>query len=514
MDAQDNYSNWCYIVWTVCVSLTVHSASTGNILNRSGWGSARLCSAIGEVRSDCLVSVSNSTDGLRVTITCDEGAVGHRQNFTGSYLSPLSTNEVWVENLTSEDDASVVHYALFLPLEREVGVLELQYSSHTEQWTAGFTELEGIDKPCQILFTQIVKNALYSVCIYPKDGSMMLELYEIHLNTTSPQDSSVQLESFVDFEPFDVFTNVIYADRGRDGGYNFYVIRDNRVSSIAPIEHEQRTSSALHFGECVNLTCTSLYYIQPDNLLIHCQCCNQTGCTPYGIYYDTYEENGIQSMNGRLTYHCSDFKTKVTYHSSTRQFSVQYEDSEDNFEFELEGDGFQEALCSGNLSNVWFAYQDKTGHVFAIDLSSGTNNPTPQIVSDSSCLQGPNCRPISNVSDVLMIQGYDETSGQVFAKGIDLFENYSVLFEVIGPQPNFFTLLSVPANVLQPSNNKSSSYYSHIISPTLTPTPTQMMNTDDEASILVPVLVSCLAIIIIGAAVLTLAILSFLLWKR
>ena len=453
------------------------------------------------------MAISNNADGFGVKINCDGGLIEHRQNFTDSYLSPHNANDVLVENIEPVDNGSA-HYVLFLPLVREIGILELKYSSLTEQWVVKFIEMEGINKPCQILFIVRIVNAHYTVCIYPTDDSNKLEVHEIVFNKTAPQESYVN--TFVNnIGSFDDFTNAVYADRGGTDE-DLYIIRDNLISRINPLQHDQNPNEyQLSFDECEDLTCTSLYYIQPKHLLVHCLCCNQTG---HGIRYDTYQEDiPIITMIEGVPYNCPDFKTNVIFRPSTQQISIEHDDS--MTPLQLEGDGFREGLCSGNSSHVWFAYQDNTGHVFAADISN-SDNPTLHTVAERSCLQGPNCRPISNVSDLLIIQEFDDTTQQVFVKGINIYDDYSILFEVTSSQPNFFALVHVPS-IIVPLMTSSvmispTTYKPHTVitssilqsSPTTTEKPSQSSSNDMtiliSAVVVVPVIITA-SIILCGS---------------
>ena len=457
------------------------------------------------------MAISNNTDGFGVKINCDGGSIEHRQNFTDSYPSPHNANDVLVENIEPVDNGSV-HYVLFLPLVREIGILELKYSSLTEQWVVEFIELEGINKPCQILFIVRIVNAHYTVCIYPTDDSNKLEVHEIFFNKTAPQESYINTLNFVNnFGSFDDFTNVVYADRGSTDD-DLYIIRDNLISRINPLQHDQTPNEyQLSFDECVNLTCTSLYYIQPKHLLVHCLCCNQTGhCIRHGIRYDTYrEDSSIIRMIEGVPYNCPDFKTSVIFRPSTQQISIEHDDS--MTPLQLEGDGFREGLCSGNSSNVWFAYQDNTGHVFALDISN-SDNLTLHTVAERSCLQGPNCRPISNISDLLIIQEFDDTTQQVFVKGINIYDNYSILFEVTSSQPNFFALVHVPSIIVPLT--PSSTYKPHTAVTSLQPSSTTTEKPSHSSSndiLISAVVVAAVVIVIITAILISIIV---LLWRK
>ena len=383
------------------------------------------------------MAVRNVTDGIGMEIVCD-GVVVHRQNFSGPFLSPLNTNEIWVENLTTSDGTSV-RYALLLPLEREVGVLEVGYNRDTEEWATGFwpMEMEGVDGYCQTLFIRRLRNALYSVCIFQTGlVSSSLRLYEITLNTSYLGASSVTFESFATLDG-EKFTNVVYAQREPNDQY-FFTITDGNVAFIDPSDHE-RDLYPLDYTECSNVTFTSIQYV--SLLLVHLSCCTEDQtCSRQGIYYNTYRENPLQRDEG-LPYHCPDFETKVVIHELTKKIHVRGMNSYMNYD--LMGQGFQDGLCSGSSTNPWFAYQDSTGQIFVIDLSPLATH-MPHMVSENGCLQGPSCRPITNISDILVIQEFDQDSQLILAKGIRPHENYSVVFEIYSRQPNIFALGNIP----------------------------------------------------------------------
>lgn len=388
------------------------------------------------------MAVSNSTDGIEVKITCGRYPCVHEQNFPGTYLSSLNRNEIWVENLTdTEVNVTTVRYALILPLQSNVGVLELQYNSDTEQWDSDFSLLGGIDLPCHTHFFQKVLETLFSVCIYPLNATSHsnVKLHKILLNTTVLQDSTVKGQSY-DFPEGSDFTDVVYASLGPRSHDQFLLfIRDGFISNIQPLQHDTRNDHALldYFNNCNNFTCTFVHYVPETNLLIHCHCCINQSCTPYGTYYDIPQEEldiNYTPRPGVLPYPCPD-KTTVLVNETSHRFSIQGE------EYNLEGNGFRKGLCSGDSSAVWFAYQDDTGRVFATEISSGSG-PRFHMLSENGCLD-PNCSPITNVSDLLVIQ--QETSDGVIAKGIKPKYNYSVQYEVNTSQLIFFALVNYPS---------------------------------------------------------------------
>ena len=443
--------------------------------------------------SDCLVAVSNITDGIEVKISCELDLYAHRQNFTGSYLSPLNTNNIWVENLTTPEvnTTSVVRYALLLPLERNVGVLEVQYNSSTEQWTSSFSQLSGIGQPyaCQTLFIQKVSSTLYSVCIYPSDDALSnMRLYEIKLNRSLPQESNLLLENYASIDGF-VFTNVVYANRGpRNRDQHFVVIRDGRTVIVTPSDHDtDNTATPLEFNECKNLTCFSVSYSRLDTLLVHCRCCLISGsCTPYGVRLDIDEQHEPSGFSGVLHYQCPDFKT-ISVNVTSHQFIVHGE------VHDLEGDGFQNGLCSGSSSAIWFAYQDNRGHVFATDISFN-RAPTLRMLSENGCLDQ-NCNSISNVSDILMIQ--EVISNQVIGKGVRLNNNNSFLleFKVCGSRPIFFATVNYPRMYQQPLSITPSS----TVAPTLSSTPVPTKNSIGQ--VLIPVLTTIAVVLVLAVPI-------------
>ena len=405
---------------------------------------------IGLAWSNCLVTVSNSTNGFEVKITCEKEIIAHQQSFTGSFLSPLNSNNIWVENFKMVDQNNTtthVNYRLFLPLVRNIGVLDVLYNSDTGEWATSFLPLQGINEPCRTLFTQRVFNALYTVCIFPSHNASMytLKLYEISL-----QDLVVNNENYATFYDGFEFTNVVYANLGgRRQNQHFYFVRDGIVWKITPSEHGRTSSpTSLNSNGCLNYTCTDIDFISHKSLLlVQCVCCSSNqSCTPYWMYYDVYNEQvtSVPSNEG-LPFHCPEYQTTVYVHTATHHYTIH------GTEYALEGDGFRDGFCSGNAFGIWFAYQDNDGRIFVTDLSV-PNNSTPvfYMVSENGCLQGPNCNPISNVSDILMIQEFDETSDQVIAKGIKPKANFSVLFEVNSSQPSFFTLLNIPSPRVPP----------------------------------------------------------------
>ena len=444
------------------------------------------------------MAVSNATDGMGIKVVCDRDRVVHHRNFAGSFLSPLNTNEIWVENLTTGDDTSV-RYALLLPLVREIGVLEVQYSGATGEWTTQLwpMEMDGVEGSCQTLFIHRFKNALYSVCIF-KTGpgsSSSLRLYEITLNTGTLGESSVRYESFATLNG-DRFTNVVYAQREQNDQY-FFVIIDGGVAYIDPSDHERTLYPLGYDEECTNVTFLQ-YVVLSSDLLVHLSCCTEDQtCSRRGIYYNTYREKSLELSEG-LPYRCPDFETEVVIHESTNQFHVR------GMNYELEGDGFRHGLCSGSSSNPWFAYQDDTGQIFVTDLSPSTT-PTLQRVSERGCLEGPNCSPIRNVSDILVIQEFDQESQLILAKGIHPFTSNSVVFELYNPQPNLFALLNVPFKfTLLPAttavpNTAAISILGTTNSPY--PTPTQKTNITTVVAVVVPLVVLTLVVLVLAIVV-------------
>ena len=389
--------------------------------------------------------VSNATDGIGIKVACDRDSVVHQRNFAGYFLSPLNTNEIWVENLTTGDDTSV-RYALLLPLAREIGVLDVQYSGATGEWATQLwpMEMDGVEGSCQTLFIHRFKNALYSVCIFKMGpDSSSLRLYEITLNTSALEESSVSFESFATLNG-ERFTNVVYAQREQNNQY-FFVVIDGDVAYIDPSNHGRDLYPLGYDEECTNVTFLQ-YVVLSSDLLVHLSCCTEDQtCSRRGIYYNTYREKSLELSEG-LPYRCPDFETEVVIHESTNQFHVR------GMNYELEGDGFRHGLCSGSSSNPWFAYQDNTGKIFVIDLSPSTT-PTLHRVSEHGCLQGPSCSPIRNVSGILVIQEFDQDSQLILAKGIRPHANYSVVFAVTNnPKPSFFALLNIPLKRLLPSS--------------------------------------------------------------
>ena len=415
------------------------------------------------------MAVSNSTDGIEVKITCGRYPYVHEQNFPGTHLSSLNRNKIWVENLTATEvnvTDVLVRYALILPLQSNVGVLELQYNSDTEQWDSAFSLIGGIDfKPCHTHFIQKVLETLFSVCIYPVNAARSnVKLHKIVLNTTVLQDSTVQ-DQRIEIPEGSDFTDVVYASLDtRSHDQYFLFIRDGLISYILPLQLGTRKDPALldYFGSCNNFTCTFVHYVPETNLLIHCHCCINQSCTPYGIYYDIPQRELYSPSIGALLYPCPD-ETTVLVNETSHRFSIQGE--EDN----LEGNGFQEGLCSGDSSAVWFAYQDDTGRIFATEISSGSG-PRFHILSENGCLD-PNCSPITNVSDLLVIQ--QETSDGYIAKGIKPKNNYSVQYEVNTSQPIFFARVNYPSTVQLVSS-------SPVQSPTPVPSPTPLPTKEEK----------------------------------
>lgn len=432
----------------MCFLLLLVTATTTGIVSLHKEGGAKYkrlpIYTIGQLAytwKDCLVAVSNSTDGIEVKISCGPYPCVHEQNFPGTYLSSLNRNEIWVENLTATEVN--VRYALILPLQSNVGVLELQYNSDTEQWDSDFSLLGGIDA-CHTHFIQKVLETLFSVCIYPVNAAYSIKLHKIVLNTTVLQDSTVQGQSY-NFPDGSDFTDVVYASLGtRRHEQYFLFIRDGFISYILPLELGRGKNHALldYFNSCNNFTCTFVHYIPETNLLIHCLCCINQSCTPYGIYYDIPQEEldtNYTPTPGALPYPCpdSDYETTVLVNETSRRFSIEGK------EYNLEGNGFRKGLCSGDSSAVWFAYQDDTGRIFATEISSGSR-PTFHMLSENGCLD-PNCSPITNISDLLVIQ--QETSDGVIAKAIKPNNNYSVQYEVNSSQPIFFALVNYPSTI-------------------------------------------------------------------
>ena len=429
--------------------------------------------------------VSNATDGIGIKVACDRDSVVHQRNFAGYFLSPLNTNEIWVENMTTGNDS--VRYALLLPLAREIGVLEVQYSGATGEWATQLwpMEMDGVEGSCQTLFIHRFKNALYSVCIF-KTGpdSSSLQLYEITLNTSALEKSSVSFEHFATLNG-ERFTNVVYAQREQND-QRFFVIIDGNVAHIDPSEHK-RPLYSLGYEECTNVTFLQ-YVVLPSDLLVHLSCCTEDQtCSRRGIYYNTYEEKSFKLSEG-LPYRCPDFETEVVIRESTNQFHVR------GMNYELEGDGFRHGLCSGSSSNLWFAYQDDTGKIFVIDLSPSTT-PVPHRVSEHGCMQGPSCSPIRNVSDILVIQEFHQDSQLILAKGIHPFTRNSVVFELYSPQPNLFALLNAPSLLPATTAVPNTVIIGTTNSPY--PTPTRETNITTVVAVVVPLVVLTLVVTIL-----------------
>ena len=440
------------------------------------------------------MAVSNSTHGFEVKITCEKDVITHQQDIVGSFLSPLNSNDIWVENLTQVDQNNTTHvnYKLLLPLVYNVGVLDVLYDSDTGEWVTSFLPLRGINEPCRTLFTQRIINVLYTACIYPSQNSkFMLKLYQIDLVSQEP---TVRNENYLMVVEGFWITNIVYADKGsRSGDKRFYVVVDGIVWTIIPTQLQRGGSSTrLEFAECVNFTCTSVDYILPPSLLIHCLCCSiDQNCTPYGIYYDIYDMDDPvtnEPSNEGLPYYCPDYETTIIIHSETHHYTV------NGAEYSLQGDGFRDGLCSGNTSSIWFAYQDDTGCIFVTDLSDSSNfTPVFHMVSEKGCLQGPNCNPISNVSDILMIQEFDETSDQVITRGIKPNTNYSVLFEIYSPHPNFFALVDIPSSRIPPMSSMSSTQtQSALITPSSSPSSSPSVVPSQEGRGMLIVIVACI----------------------
>jgi hypothetical protein len=455
--------------------------------------------------------VSNSTDGIEAKIVCDGDNVAHRQNFAGSFLSPLNSNTIWVEDLSEGGVESSVRYALLVPLERTIGVMVIRFDGEAGEWLSSFTSLEGIDEPCKILFIQKLKareETLYSICIYPDSNLYSTKLYEIEFDTSAPQESTVRSQYVMHFDGVD-FSNVVFVKTGRlSDDQRFFVVRDGTISSITPINYRQQSHLHLNFDACLNLTCSSLFnvYVEHDQVLLaHCQCCSDETCAPYGIYYDIHNEYITnQPADEGLPYHCPDFETVVIIYVSAHQFSVQGET------YELKGSGFTDGLCSGNSTALWFAYVDGNRHIFVVAISSATPVSIHKL-SESACLNGPHCSPIANVSDILVIQEFNESSQQVVSKGIDPHANDSVLFEVYSSQPNLFALVSAPVG--SPPSHVAVSYYATSTlgllpsltgtsSPTVTSSPTQTPTVNTRSSTMFPIaVIVIISLVAIGVGV-------------
>ena len=446
------------------------------------------------------MAVSNVTDGIGIKIVCDRDDVVHQKNFSGPFLSPPNTNEIWVENLTNGDQASV-RYALLLPLERDIGLLDVNYNGNTREWAVNLStmELHDVQGSCQSLFIQRVQQALYSVCISPSGpDSSSLRVYEITLNTFALMESSVMFVDSYDSIEGDTLTNVVYGNRGRDGQY-FYVISDSVSYFIDPSEHDKGFLLLQH-AECANVSFTSLQYVSLD-LLVHLSCCteNQT-CSRYGVYYDTYGENDPLISAG-LPYHCPNETIDVVVFVSMYQFIV------NEMQYELDGDGFQDGLCSGSSTNPWFAYQDNTGQIFAVDLSPSAT-PTPRKVSENSCLQGPHCNPVRNVSDVLVIEEFVQDSPLILAKGIRPHENFSIIFELYSWQPNLYAFLDIPSKYTPTASPVTATQTPGI---THSPSPTVKQVINNTNAIIVGAVVSSAAVIVMISVI---TIVAIILWRK
>ena len=450
------------------------------------------------------MSVSNVTGGIEVKIVCDGGGVEYQRSYPGPFLSPLNTNEIWVETLTTAEHGAA-RYALFLPLERQIGVLDVRYTA--PEWTTDFSTLElGVaDGSCQTLFIQRVLYALYAVCVFQpaNSGASSTRLYEIILNVSRLGESSASFQSFGTYDGYQ-FTNLVYAKLSRTDRF-FFFVRDGMMTRIRPEDHFM-SSTHLDFDADCNFT--SIQYVPSTNrLLAHLSCCSeqQEPCSRYGTYYSTYSGELPQSSDG-LPYHCPDFDKRVIVQESSGNFSFQ------EASYQLEGSGFIDGLCSGVPTSLWFAYQDRTGQIFAVDLS--LSPPTPHRVSENGCLLGPSCRSVSNISDILVIQEFDEDTQQFLAKGIRPYANYDTVFEVWNMQPSFFALLNVPPPPdILPSTTVTyghiASSHSHVTSlessithsqlPTNSPTQPTSMNTESNkvVSVVVPVVAIPFVIIII-----------------
>ena len=462
------------------------------------------------------MAVSNSTDGIEVKISCGPYPCVHEQNFPGTNLSSINRNEIWVENLTATEVN--VRYALILPLQSNVGVLELRYNSDTEQWDSDLSLLGGIEA-CHTHFIQKVRETLFSVCIYvpvnAADSNM--KLYEIVLNTTVLQDSTVKDQNYEIPEGSD-FTDVVYASLGTHRHEQYFLfIRDGFISYILPLELGRGKNHALldYFDSCNNFTCTFVHYVPETNLLIHCHCCTNQSCTPYGIYYDIPQEELVYTPGpGALPYPCPDYETTVLVNETSHRFSIQGE------EYNLEGNGFRKGLCSGDSSAVWFAYQDNTGRIFATEISSGSG-PRFHMLSENGCLD-PNCSPITNVSDLLVIQ--QETSDGVIAKGTKPKNNYSVQYEVNSSQPIFFALVNYPSTIQLVRSPTPVTSSTLLQSPTPVPSPTSLQSTtpsptreqkatESKNAIYIAVCGVGMLVIVIVIATVT-GIIIFLVYKR
>ena len=470
----------------------------------------------GQELKACLVTAANVPGvGIGVKIACDKDSVVYQHNYSGPSLSRHNSDEIWVENLKTAD-GSAVRYVLLLPLRREIGALEIRYDAESpEKWATDFWTLELADTDggsCQRLYIQRVVMALYAVCIYKPDDSdsSSTRLYEIMLSDSSLQESSVTFENFGKFDGLD-FTNLVYAGQEQTNHFFFVARDDDNMVRINPVDHSA-SFFLLDHTECTNLTYTHIQYVAPlGELLLHYSwCCNENQtCSRYGVYYDTYNEEWIRSTFG-LPYHCPDPNIKVTVHHPTDQFETQ-----SSMNHELEVDGFLEGLCSGSRSRPWFAYQDKDGRIFALDLSS-SDTSTPRMVSENGCLQGPSCKSIRNISDILVIQEFNTDNLQVCAKGMRPHENYSTVFNICNSEPGFFAVINVPlvTSVLPTSTVKVAS--SQILMPIslshsmghsqsqVVPSPTQAptMNTEKTiiiiattvptATLIVLIIVSCI----------------------
>ena len=328
-----------------------------------------------------------------------------------------------------------------------------------EQWTIEFSPLQGIDEPCRTLFIQRIRGALYALCIFPSDDATehTLKLYEIQLNMSALQESTVQLENYATITGRE-FTNVVYANQGnRNSDLHFFVVVDGIVYRITPSEHRRKSSTIpLTFEECVNVTCINVQYIkQNDVLLAHCRCCSaDQSCTVYGVYYHIDDEQVTKSEG--LPFICPDRPGNVVFINVTSNtIEVQGE------QYELEGDGFRGGLCSGDSSAAWFAYQDNSGNIFSTSISSTL---TFDMVAENGCLLGPMCTPISNISSLLLLQEFDNTGQQIIARAIKPNANNSVLFEIHSSQPNFFAFIDIPSRSL-PSPTPSPSTTQPVTNP-------------------------------------------------
>ena len=449
------------------------------------------------------MAVSNSTDGIGVKIDCGLGVLVHENSFSGSDLSSLNTNEIWVENLTSpEVDAVTVRYALLLPLQATVGLLEIQYNIDAGQWTSNFYPLEGINKPCRSLFIQKVFETIYAVCIYmTATQGTDWNVYEISLESNPLSETAVNFEN-IPLLSGSEFTNVVYANLdGSTSEQNFFVVRDGIVSYVNPLDHGSGNGLVrLEFDECTNFTCTEVNYIGNWILLVCCLCyVTDQSSLPYGVYYDVDRDDlSGEVSKGAILYACPD-RAVVAVNVSTHRIQYKTEPGSTE-EYDLEGGEFRVGLCFNSSSATWFAYQDTAGRIFVTDMPS--SNGIIQL-SENGCLN-PFCNPIANVSDILVIQ--ETVNGQVVAKGIRTENNYSTVYEVSSVHPNFFALLDYP-QLVRPNTSSSSSSMtvthlpSHLPSltlPSVTVTPSPSQNgTVSRSKISTAVIVAIVSAVVI-----------------